>query len=339
MVKITQSFHNLILILVISLILSGCNTTALNINGTLSRADLYFDTLVTITLYDTQDEAILNHCFDICEYYENLFSISVVSSDVCTINNSSCNSIIVSSDTIALLISANKYYELSKGSFDISIGSLSTLWTEARANKELPPELSINECMKHVGMENIEFLTSDNTVSKNDAAAKIDFGGLAKGYIADRIRDYLISENVNSAIINLGGNIIVLGTKPGNELMNIGVKRPFGKEGEVMYGLSLKNKSIVTSGIYERYFEKDGRIYHHILDKNTGYPADTDLMSATIITESSLDADALSTICILLGSEKALDFINSLDDTEAVLITSNYEILTSEGATEYLINN
>ena len=121
--------------------------------------------------------------------------------------------------------------------------------------------------------------------------------------------------------------------------MNIGVKRPFGKEGEVMYGLSLKNKSIVTSGIYERYFEKDGRIYHHILDKNTGYPADTDLMSATIITESSLDADALSTICILLGSEKALDFINSLDDTEAVLITSNYEILASEGATEYLINN
>lgn len=159
-----------------------------------------------------------------------------------------------------------------------------------------------------------------------DPNASIDVGAIAKGYIADRLKEYLKKNGVKHAIIDLGGNILALGTKIDGSKYNIGIQRPFDETGQPITSIKVANKSVVTTGIYQRYFEQDGKIYHHILDPRTGYPCENDLYSVTIITDSSLTADALSTSCYLMGFEKANHLIDQLENVDAVFITNDLEI-------------
>ena len=157
-------------------------------------------------------------------------------------------------------------------------------------------------------------------------AGKLDVGAVAKGYIADRLRDYLEEEGIDHAMIDLGGNIIAMGSKLDGSDYNIGIQKPFDENGTPITSVKLSDKSIVTSGVYQRYFEQDGKIYHHILDPATGYPCENNLYSVTIITDSSLTADALSTTCFLLGYEKGMNLINQLNNVDAVFITNDNQI-------------
>ena len=154
----------------------------------------------------------------------------------------------------------------------------------------------------------------------------IYYGNLSKGYIADRIKDYLKKNGVKHAVIDLGGNILLLGSKTDGSKYNIGIQKPFGETGEPITSIKVANKSVVTTGIYQRYFEADGKIYHHILDPRTGYPCENTLYSDTIITDSSLTADALSTVCYLMGYEAANDLIDQLENVDALFITNDSEI-------------
>ena len=176
----------------------------------------------------------------------------------------------------------------------------------------------------------------DNRVKLTDSKASLDVGAIAKGYIADRIKDYLVSKNVKHAIINLGGNVLVLGTKTDGSKYNIGIQRPFDETGEPITSVKVADKSVVTTGTYQRFFEKKGKLYHHILSPNTGRPCKNNLSSVTIITDSSLTADAMSTTCFLLGYEEGMKLVNLLDNVDAIFMTDDNEIHYSDN---FLKNN
>ena len=196
----------------------------------------------------------------------------------------------------------------------------------------LPPDTdALTSVCTHIDYRSIVIDEQAGTVMLTDPDAAIDLGFIAKGYIADRIRDYLVSKNVTSAIINLGGNILCIGSRPDKNPFRVAVQYPFGQTGDMITTLSIRDQSVVTSGVYERFVEADGVRYHHILDPRTGYPAENNLLSVTIITDSSTDADALSTACFLLGLSDGMALIESLSDTEALFITDDYEPHYSSG--------
>ena len=165
---------------------------------------------------------------------------------------------------------------------------------------------------------------SDGYPEKNPKAA-LDLGGIAKGYIADRLQDFLTEKGVTGAVINLGGNVLTVGEKPDGGFWKIAIQKPFAEKGETLDAVSLKQGSVVTSGVYERYFYKDGILYHHLLDPSTGYPVENDLYAVTILSKHSVDGDALSTICFVLGYEKGAELIRSLNmpGLEAIFVFSD----------------
>lgn len=280
------------------------------------------DTVVTLSANCNNDT--LDGAFKLCEEYEQLLSRTVEDSDVYILNNSD-GFVNVDKHTKKIIEKAVFYGDLSKGKFDVTIHPVSSLWD---FNTEvIPSRDEIAEALKNVDYQSIEI--RENSVNLN--GKQIDLGGIAKGYIADRVLEYFNKNNVSEGIINLGGNLVVFG----NRDYTVGIKQPFS-ENDIAATIKLRNKTLVTSGIYERYISDSSSLYHHILDPKTGYSCDTDLYSATIISDSSTDADALSTICILLGLEEAKNLIEDTQKTEGVFIDQNKKIHYTSGL---MLNN
>lgn len=276
------------------------------------------DTVVSLTAVCDKD--VLDGAFLLCEEYEQLLSRTVKGSDVYNLNCSD-GFIKVDSDTENIIKKSIYYAELSGGKFDITIHPVSSLWD---FNGEvIPSRNEIAEALKNVDYQSIEIV--DSKVNLN--GKKIDLGGIAKGYIADKLLEYFKQNNATEGIIDLGGNLVVWGDRD----YTLGIKKPFSDG--IAAKIKLRNKTIVTSGTYERYIEQDKKIYHHILDTKTGYACESDLNSATIICNSSLDADALSTICILLGLEKAKELIENTADTEGIFIDTDGNLHYTSGLT------
>lgn len=329
-----KTYNQLILILFIMILIcptfSGCGTSD---NTPVSDTGFYFDTVVTITLYGTENEKYINKCFELCKNYENLFSRTISSSDISQINSNSKNGVptVVANDTFYLVQKSIEYSKLSKGKFDITIGALSTLWNFTGENPKIPMEDDIAQTLSTVDYNNIAVDIDNNSIMLTNNNSIMDVGGIAKGYIADKLKDYLLSEGVNNGIINLGGNILLLNEKPDGTRYNIGIQKPFGGKNEVIATVQATDKSIVSSGVYERYFYENNKLYHHILDTDTGYPVENELLGVTIISDLSIDGDALSTTCLALGTEKGLELIESLGDVEAIFVDSGYKLRVSSG--------
>lgn len=265
------------------------------------------------------DDETLSGAFALCEHYEKMLSRSLPESDVSRIN--SADGAAEASDDTVKIISRSLYYsKLSDGKFDITVCPVSMLWDFN--NEVVPSRDEIAAALKSVDYESIKI--EENRV--DSGGASIDLGGIAKGYIADRLKEYFESQAVKRGIISLGGSITVFGDKS----YNVGIKKPFEQE-SLAATLRVKNTSVVTSGIYERCFEREGVLYHHIIDPATGYPCETDLLSATIIGESALDCDALSTLCVLVGKERAAQLIEAQDGFEAVFIDSTGALSHTSG--------
>lgn len=314
----------------LSFFLIGCGKP----NSPLAQTAFYFDTVITITLYDKQDALLLEECFSLAETYENMLSKTVENSDVWNINHSGGNPTTVTDDTLTLLQTALSYAALSEGEIDPTIGSVTGLWNfSASSDAIIPSQKSIDEALSHVGYQGI--IIEGNRVSLADPKAEIDLGFIAKGYIADRMKDYLLSQDVRSATINLGGNVLTIGSRPDGSPFRIGIQKPFAPSGTLALSLPAADLSIVSSGIYERYFEMDGEFYHHILDAKTGYPVRNNLFQVTILSKSSMDGDALSTTCFLLGLEEGMTLVESLEDIEAVFFTSDGSMHCSSGLKGY----
>ena len=306
---------------------SGCAPK----NAVYDKTGLYFDTIIQISVYDPDDTDALEGCMKLAAHYEQLFSRTIPDSDISRINNANGAFVDVDKETIDLLQTGLAYCERSNGAFDLTIGGVSDLWDfKENEEKTLPDPTALKEAVSHVDYRNVKI--RGNQAALTDPDAKLDLGGIAKGYIADQMKTYLLSQGVKTAKINLGGNVLILGDqKPDHSDFKIGIQKPFDENGTPIAAITLKDQSMVSSGIYQRYFEKDDRIYHHILDPDTGYPIENNLYAVTIISPRSADGDALSTTCMALGLEDGIKLIESIPDTEAVFITNDLKLHSTSG--------
>lgn len=307
-------------------LLPGCQKT----NQPVTYTGYYFNTIISLTFYNADDCTLSEECFSLCEKYENMFSRTVENSDIWRINHSNGEPVNVSQETYELINQALYYCELSDGKIDITIAPLMDLWnfTGAADETEPPSSEEINALLSHVNYKLVE-PGDNNTIILKDPKAAIDLGFIAKGFIADKLKEYLVSQGVTSALINLGGNVCTIGSKPDGTAYTVGIQQPFAATGTTLDVVSVSNSSVVTSGTYERYFTCENHFYHHILDATTGYPVENELTGVTIICESSAAADALSTTCFVMGTEDALNYIKLLDDTECILINTSGQITYS----------
>lgn len=314
-------------------LLSGCTSAS---NDTITKSGFYFNTVISITLYDSSKEQLLEDCFDLAQTYENYFSNTIPDSDISRINASGGTPVTVHEETADLLKTGLSYCELSGGKFDLTIGQLSDLWDfstkallEEATPSMIPSEEDIQAALATVDYHCIEINGNEVTLTNPDA--RLDLGAIAKGYIADQMKAYLNEKGVTSGYINLGGNVLVLGPKADGSAYKIGIQKPFDETGASIAAVEVHDETVVSSGVYERCFTVDGVLYHHILDTSTGYPYQNGLLGVTIITKDSVDGDALSTTCFALGLSDGMALIESLPDTEAVFITDDYTLHTSSG--------
>lgn len=297
-----------------------------------SATAIKLNTAVTVTIYDSQDRELLTECMNLCDKYEKIFSRTASDSELYQLNHRELTPVAGTEDTfqisdpLAELIRKGLYYsELSEGAFDIAIEPLTSLWDFTAEDPQVPEDRLIQKALTKCDYHNVSVSDNNEVILKTEDTA-IELGAIAKGYIADRLKDYLISQGVKSAIINLGGNVLCIGGKPNDSSFKIGIQKPFADRNETIAVMDIKDKSVVSSGVYERCFEQDGTLYHHLLNPRTGYPYDNGLIAVTIISDESVDGDALSTTCFALGLEDGMKLAESLDNVQAFFVTSDYEI-------------
>lgn len=300
----------MILLCFLMVVFTGCSKR----ENTQTR--ILCDTVVTVTAQC--DETLINQTFDLCAELENKLSRTIESSDIWLINNSN-EFVSVSDETLALIVRAMEYCEKSSGRFDITIYPVSSLYDFS--SSVLPDKNEIDLALKKVNYKNIEI--EDKKVRLKDSG--LDLGGIAKGYMADEMVRHLKENGVKKGTVNIGGNLYCFGEKE----FKIGIRKPF--ENGIIATVKSKENSFVTSGIYERYIEKNGKIYHHIIDTKTGYGVENSLASVTVMGKSSADCDILSTVLLLFGEEEGLALINETQGYEAVFVDRAGNIILSNG--------
>lgn len=322
--------------LVLIFLLTGCSGSAKGKRAAyVSKSAEYFGTVVTLTLYGEDEEELktsIDNAFGECERLEKIFSARLADSELYRLNQTAQDSAMPVSDELFFLIqNALHYHEISDGGLDISIGGLIDLWGIGTDHARIPSEQEIEPYLSRDGCRHIVLDTELQTIRYTDKLVQIDLGAVAKGYAADRLREYLMeTEHISSATLNLGGNVMALGEKTDGSAFRIGLTDPL-YPGEICAVISVRDRAVVTSGNYERYFMEDGKRYHHILDPQTGCPAERGIISATVIGESSMECDALSTACYVLGMDRAMELVESLDGVECVLIDEEGKLYRSSG--------
>ena len=358
-----------VLAVVMTLTTAGCMK---DLDEPFTKQSYYFDTICDVTIYSFEDgvvevtgeesfrveaDDVINEAFSFMADCEKLLSRTVEGSDVDRINKARGEAVKVDPMTFEIIKKGIEFGELSEGVFDITVGKASVLWDfheslDGQATSSIPNAKELTEAVKHIDYKGIVLDEENMTVRLEDPEMMLDLGGIAKGYIADLAAEKIRSMGVDSAIVNLGGNIEVVGGKPdgvgGDPVIDfsLGIRDPLSDSGELLGIYPGKDLTVVTSGTYERFIEVDGKKYHHILDPKTGYPTDTDVLQVSIIAGAghSVDCDGLSTTCLALGTEKGIELIRRLDEAgtygsiEAIFVTNDGEILYSKDDTLFQVN-
>lgn len=315
--------------LLITLVFSGCTTQS---KEPIKDTQFVLDTSVTISLYDSRDKKILKEAFNLCKMYEKKLSRTIPTSLVSELNNANGAPVTFPEEVVKMIETAITFSEKTEGMFDVTIAPISSLWDFKAETPTLPSQEAIEKELPKIDYRNI--VIQGNQVSLKNGST-MDLGGIAKGFIADQVKIYLESKGIKSALINLGGNVLTVGSKTDGFPWKIGVQKPFSERNVLLGTVSVKGKSVVTSGPYERYFEIEGMLYHHILNPYTGFPIHNELDSVTIISEDSMTGDALSTSCFALGSEKGLALIETLEGVDAIFIKKDGTILKTSGVDKH----
>lgn len=323
----------------IASLLAACNKGEEKKEGTLTldpKTDSFFifDTIINIKVYDTRaNEDIFNGIRQILKRIDSEVNRAVETSEIAEVNRRAGDGtfVRVSEETFRIVERAIQYARDSEGVFDPTVGPLVDLWGIGTDHAAVPSEEEIRSRLALVDYKKVELNEADFSIRLLEPGMSLDLGGIAKGYAADAIADYLRSEGFTSAIIDLGGNILAMGEKPGNQPWTIGLQNPDDARGTHFATIKLKNMTVVSSGVYERYFIQDGVRYHHIMDTSTGYPVRNELLCATVITEHSFDADGRSNTAFSLGLEKGLAFLEALENVEGVFVTSDLKVYTTSG--------
>lgn len=299
----------------------------------LSESFFIFDTIVTVKLFDERaTDQQLEDIHELLMHIDATMSRTVETSEISKVNREAGQRAVkVSQDTYDLVAKALAYAEASDGHFDPTIGPLVDLWRIGEEGATVPPKELVAKSAALVQYQNVQLSEPDQTIKLLEPGMSIDLGAIAKGYAADEIASYVTEQGILSALIDLGGNILTVGTKPDGSQWTIGIQDPDDSRGNIIGTMKLVDESVVTSGVYERYFIEEGIRYHHILNTATGYPVQNSLNSVTMITPKSTDADAMSTTLFSLGLEEGMRFIEAREDTEAIFVTTDREVILTSG--------
>lgn len=268
---------------------------------------------------------------------DNKMSVFKADSEFSLINFNAGNSAVsVSDETFYVIEKALQYACLSDGALNPTIRPVTKLWGIGKDHLQIPDEEAINEKLKLANYKDIIMDSSANSIKLANKHQCIDGGSIVKGFAADEVRDIFIKNEIESAIIDLGGNISVIGNNLAGDMpWRVGIQNPLGNRGEFVGVLSITDKSVVTSGDYERYFIKDNNKYHHIIDPRTGYPSNNGVISTTIISDNSIDADALSTCVYIMGVYEGMKLIKDLKGIDAIFITEDRKMYITPGIRDY----
>ncbi|NLJ98668.1 MAG: FAD:protein FMN transferase [Tissierellia bacterium] len=322
-------FAFVLAIIILSIFISGCESN--NNKEPLSKTEFLMDTVINLKIYDKQDKKALDEAIDRLKEIESRMSSHIESSDVRQINdNAGIKPVKVHDDVYHVIEQAKHFAEISHGAYEPTIGPLVDLWNitgiDEKERDSIPTEEEIKEKLELVDYNDLEIM-EDNKIYLNRKGMKLDLGGIAKGYAADEVKRIFKEHGINSAIIDLGGNVYALGNKANDESWRIGIQDPFDITGNYLGILNVKDKSIVTSGDYERYFKYKGKKYHHIIDSKTGYPSENEVAGISIISDKSIDGDALSTALFVLGIEDGIQLLNQLENVEGIFIDKKEEVI------------
>ncbi|MDR1108862.1 MAG: FAD:protein FMN transferase [Spirochaetaceae bacterium] len=299
-----------------------------------ARSEFVLGTVGTINLYEKGSAQVYNDIFSRIREIEGIMSPRLADSEVSRINeNAGREPVRVGRDLLTVLPSALRYAALSGGAFDPTVGPLVSLWGIGTENARVPGEEEIRGVLDRVNWKDAVVDEAAGTVFLKKTGMGLDLGAIAKGYAADEAAEIIRRAGISGAIIDLGGNIYALGTKAGGAPWRIGVQDPQDERGSSIGILEVREKAVVTSGVYERFLEAGGRRYHHILSTADGYPADTGLLSVTVIADTSIDADALSTTLFVLGYGEGRALADS-QNAEALFVFQDQSIRGTPGALE-----
>ncbi|MFW5686296.1 MAG: FAD:protein FMN transferase [Spirochaetota bacterium] len=304
-----------------------------------SETEFVLGTTITVTTYGNVPEDVVDAVFARVREIEEKMSISredYTMTELIAVNDAAgIGPVEVSEDTFEVVREAIEYSRISGGAFDVSVAPLVDLWGIGSGSAAIPADAAIDDALRAVDYRNVELDPIAKTIYLTDPDMGIDVGGIAKGYAADEAARILREAGVRHALLDFGGNILTVGRKPDGTRWRIGIQVPDSSRGDYVGIAEVEDKSVVTSGTYERYFIEDGVRYHHILDTETGYPVRNGLESVTIVTESSIRADALSTAIFAMGAERGHEFVESHPDIEALFIQSDQTLIFSSGMDEF----
>jgi len=313
------------------------------------RVEFALGTVCSVSLYEYASEQIYSDIFNRIREIENLMSVNIPVSDISRINAASgIEPVQVHDDTLKVIERAIYFAEFScidtggieaNGAFDPTVGPLVSLWGIGNENPRIPAQDEIDETLPLVNWRNVEINLNNNTVFLKHQGMALDLGAIAKGYAADEAAIIIGKTNVKRAIIDLGGNILLYGEKKDKSPWKVGIQNPLEGRGVLAGVAQVREKTVVTSGVYERFFEQDGKRYHHIFSPSHGYPANSGLLSVTIIASNSMEADALSTAVFVLGYERGIMLLKNYPGAEAIFIFEDKSIRITPGVDFSLTDN
>lgn len=322
-------------IIFLTAILISFNSCGSEISKTpvITKSAFAMDTVCTIKIYDKNaDEKIIDDAFTYVDELENLLSRYVSTSDIAKINANAGKSYVKADKrTLELLKECIYYSQQTDGAFDITLGSLIDLWGIESGREIIPSKSEIENARKYTGYENILIDEQNCSVKLAKKGVIIDMGAVAKGYISQMTKQFLVSKGIKSAIIDFGGNIVLIGKNYKGDNFAVGIQKPFNDRGEYLAAVQSDMCAMVSSGNYERYFTgPDGVVYHHIINPQTGYPAQSGLNQVTIICDDATVADILSTGVYVMGESKGYDYIEKTENIGTVFVMSDNNVIVTD---------
>jgi len=305
-----------------------------------SRTDYVLGTACTIRILDGPKgkaaAAVIDAVFARLRGIEDELTVNRGGSEIDAVNDAAGSpaGVRVSDDALFVVGKALEYARLTDGAFDPSVGPLVKLWGIGTESARVPSRPEIDSALRLVDWRKVTVDRAAKTIRLGERGMRLDLGAIAKGYAADEVKRILADGKVKAAIVDLGGNVYAFGRKPDGSKWKIGVQDPKSSRGDYLGIVEGGEMTVVTSGIYERFFEEGEKRYHHILDTRTGYPVDNGLVSVTIITGSSVDADGLSTSLFALGRERGMALAATLPGVNVVMIDTGGKVYLSPGASK-----